>query len=222
MSKFDVWVMRFGSGGPPPGQRLKHAFGLDDTQARAIEQNLPRIVKHAVNAKEAGEMRQVLESIGAEVECRPARIVKPAATAGGAVFHKPLEDLLPGRVSAIDPFDPVTEPGVPRISVEEPAKTRPPSSKSEVSGVVRPPSSAPKKVPVEQLMRERTRAHQRKLFMKRAVGAIVAGVVIIAIDVSVGNSVFLGTADWFGIAFDGLAIYFIGLGLFDLIAELRS
>jgi hypothetical protein len=40
--------------------------------------------------------------------------------------------------------------------------------------------------------------------------------------VLLGNSVLLGTADWLGIAFDGLGIYFFGIGTWDFVAALRS
>ena len=218
MSKFDVWVLSFSTGGPPPAQRLKHAFGIDDTSARAIEQRLPRVIKHAVGAKEAGEMRKVLESIGAEVDCRPARAAKSTTNPNAAVFRRPSDELLPGRVSAIDPFAPAEEAGVPRISVEDPAESDLPASPSEISGVVRPPSAVSPRS-VDAAMRERSLARQRKIFMRRAAGAIIAGVIMVTIGLVTRNSVFMGTADWVGIVVDTLGIYLLGVGGWDLYQE---
>ncbi|MDH3622737.1 MAG: hypothetical protein OES69_04665 [Myxococcales bacterium] len=221
MSSFDVWVIRFSPGGAPPSERLKNAFGIDDASARSLEQNLPRVVKHGVPAKEAGEMRKVLESIGAVVECRPARDPKPSAGPGPAVFQRPAEDLLPGRMSAIDPFAPAARPDVPRISVDDPVAPRPPATKSDVSGVLRP-SSLPPPGSVDQLIRAKSRDQQRRVFLKQAVGTILAGVAILAIGWFMGTSVLRGDAGWVGIAFDGVGIYFLGVGVWDLFTTLRS
>ena len=222
MSTFDVWVIRFSPGGPAPSERLKNAFGIDDASAKSLQENLPRVVKHGVAAKEAGEMRKILESIGAVVECRPARDAKPSAGLGPAVFQRPAEDLLPGRMSAIDPFAPSVEAGVPRISVDDPAAPPPrPHTKSDGSGILRPPSSAPPSS-VHDSIRARSRQQQRKAFLKQAVGTILAGVAIIAIGWFMGNSVLRGDAGWVGIAFDGVGIYFLGVGAWDLYTTLRS
>jgi hypothetical protein len=51
---------------------------------------------------------------------------------------------------------------------------------------------------------------------------MVAGVAVIAIGWFMGNSVFRGEADWIGIGFDGVGIYFIGLGAFDFVTSWRS
>ncbi|MBW2214249.1 MAG: hypothetical protein JRF48_07405 [Deltaproteobacteria bacterium] len=178
------------------------------------------MVKHGVPAKAAGEMRQALEAIGAVVECRPARDAKPVPSASGpqsaAVFHPPGADLFPaGRVSAIDPFAPATEAGVPRISVDDPippmpvARTEPPSEAEE-----------PRRISASLLAASRDQ--QRRRFVRQAVGTIVSGVAILAIGWFFGNSVLRGEADWMGIGFDGLGIYFLGGGVFDLVATLRS
>ncbi len=94
MSAFDVWIIRFEPGDSAPAERLQSAFGIDAASARSLEQSLPKVVKRNVPAKAAGEMRQALEAIGAVVECRPARDVKPVSGGGGAespaVFHPPL------------------------------------------------------------------------------------------------------------------------------------
>ncbi len=221
MSTFDVWVIRFSPGGPAPAERLKNAFGIDEASARSVEQNLPRIVKHGVPAKEAGEMRKVLESIGAVVECRPARDLKPPAGTGPAVFQRPAEDLLPGRMSAIDPFAPVAKPGVPRISVDDHMAAPPPRIKSDVSGLLRPASSRPAST-VDEVIRAKAHQQQRRVFLRQAVGTILAGVAIIAIGWFMGESVFRGEAGWLGIAFDGVGIYFLGIGLWDLYTTLRG
>lgn len=221
MSTFDVWVIRFSPGGPAPSERLKNAFGIDDASAKSLQENLPRVVKHGVAAKDAGEMRKILESIGAVVECRPSREAKSPAEAGLGVFPRPAEDLLLGRVSAIDPFAPATEAGVPRISVDDPVPPRPTAIKSDISGVVRPPSGAPSRS-VDDAMRANALEQQRNAFLKRAAGTIVAGAAIIAIGLFMGNSVFEGDASWVGIAFDGLGIYFLGVGASDLYTTLRS
>ena len=221
MSTFDVWVIRFSPGGLSPAERLKNAFGIDDTSAESLEQNLPRVVKHGVGAKEAGELRKVLESIGAVVECRPSREAEPSGEAGPAVFQRPAEDLLPGRVSAIDPFASATEAGVPRISVEDPVAPPSRAMKSDTSGVVRPPSVAPSRS-VDDVIRAKSYEQQRKVFLKRAAGTIVAGVAIMSIGWFMGNSVLRGDADFVGVAFDGVGIYFFGVGVWDMLTTLRS
>jgi hypothetical protein len=217
MSSFDVWILRFEAGEASPAERLQSAFGIDAASARALEQSLPKIVKHAVAAKAAGEMRRALEAIGAVVDCRPARDAKRRATADApAVFHPPDADLLPpGRVSAIDPFAPVADASRPRISVDEAV----------------PPISAPKTFPppgAEQPKRitasllATSRAQQRRKFLQRAVGTILAGAAILAIGWFFGNSVFRGEADWIGIGLGGLGIYFVGVGVYDFVTSLRS
>lgn len=220
MSAFDVWLISFSPGGLPPAVRLKNAFGIDDASAQSLERNLPRVVKHGVSAKEAGEMRKALESIGAVVECRPSREGQAPEVAAPGVFQRPAEDLFAGRVSAIDPFAPAAQAGTPRISVDDPVAI-PPIRKSEVSGVVRPPSSMPPRS-LDDAMREKSLEQQRKVFLKRALGTVVAGAAIIGIGFFMGSSVFKGDAGWVGIAFDGLGIYFLGVGIADLYATLRS
>lgn len=220
MSTFDVWIIRFEPGDLPPAERLQSAFGIDTASARALEQSLPKIVKHTVPAKAAGEMRQALEAIGAVVECRPARDVKPAAGEGGtesaAVFHPPGEDLFPaGRVSAIDPFAPAREAGVPRISVDDPIPPIPVAQSQ-------PPLETEEPRRVTASLMAKSRDQQRRKFVQQAVGAMVAGAAIITIGWFFGNSVLRGEADWVGIGFDGLGIYFLGVGLYDLVTTLRS
>lgn len=217
MSTFDVWVIRFEQGEAPPAERLQAAFGIDAASARALEQSLPKIVKHAVPAKSAGEMRQALEAIGAVVECRPAREAKRAATAEEpAVFRPPDADLLPpGRVSAIDPFAPPTDASTPRISVEDPVPPMPrPKSTRPAT------EDQPKRIATSLLAT--SLAQQRRRYLRQAVGTFAAGAAILAIGWFFGNSVLRGEADWIGIGFDGLGIYFLGLGLFDFVSTLRS
>ncbi len=220
MSAFDVWIIRFESGISSPAERLQTAFGIDAASARSLEQSLPKVVKHGVPAKAAGEMRQALEAIGAVVECRPARDVKAVAAAEGtgraAVFHPPGADLFPaGRVSAIDPFASVNDPGVPRISVDEPL---PPMLGA------RPAPSLETEQPrrIAASLMATSLGQQRRKFARQAVGSIVSGAAILAIGWFFGNSVLRGEADWIGIGFDGLGIYFLGVGVFDLVATLRS
>jgi len=220
MSTFDVWIIRFEPGDSAPAERLQSAFGIDAASARSLEQSLPKVVKHGVPAKSAGEMRQALEAIGAVVECRPARDAKPVSTAGGpesaAVFHPPGADLFPaGRVSAIDPFASATEAGVPRISVDDPIPPIP-VARTE------PPSEAEQPRRVNASLLATSRDQQRRKFIRQAVGTIVSGAAILAIGWFFGNSVLRGEADWIGIGFDGLGIYFLGGGVFDLVATLRS
>ena len=217
MSTFDVWIIRFEHGDPAPAERLQSAFGIDATSARSLEQSLPKVVKHRVPAKAAGEMRQALEAIGAVVECRPARDAKPVPGAGGpesaAVFHPPGADLFPaGRVSAIDPFAPATEAGVPRISVDEPI----PMSRSVASSE----REQPRRITASLLATSRDQ--QRQKYIRQAVGAIISGAAILGIGWFLGNSALRGEADWVGIGFDGLGIYFLGVGACDLVAALRS
>jgi len=220
MSTFDVWIIRFEPGDSSPAERLQSVFGIDAASARSLEQSLPKVVKHSVPAKAAGEMRQALEAIGAVVECRPARDAKPVSSAEGtgraAVFHPPGADLFPGgRVSAIDPFAPATEAGVPRISVDDPIPPIP-VSRTE------PPSEAEEPRRITASLLAASREQQQRKFIRQAVGTILAGATILAIGWFFGNSVLRGEADWVGIGFDGLGIYFLGVGVFDLVATLRS
>ena len=220
MSTFDVWIIRFEPGDLPPADRLQSSFGIDAASAQSLEQSVPKIVKHAVPAKEAGEMRQALEAIGAVVECRPARNVKRVSdaegTQGATLFHPPGADLFPsGRVSAIDPFAPAGEPGVPRISVDQPVPPIPVDR-----GQLRSESGQPPAITTALLAT--SREQQRRKFLRQAIGTIVAGVAILAIGWFLGNSVLRGEADWIGIGFDGLGIYFLGVGIYDLVATLRS
>jgi hypothetical protein len=220
MSRFDVWIIGFEPGDVSPAERLETAFGIDSASARSLEQSVPKIVKHALSAKAAGEMRIALEAIGALVECRPARQVKPVAGATGpgsaAVFHPPGADLFPaGRLSAIDPFATAGGAGVPRISVDEARLPTAdgdlrPASQAELS---REPSDSSLSVAPRQLWHRRVR---------RAAATLGAGVAILALGYFFGNSVLRGDADWMGIGFDGLGIYFLGAGGFDLFSSLRS
>ena len=220
MSTFDVWIMRFEHGDSAPAERLQSAFGIDAASARSLEQSLPKVVKHSVPAKAAGEMRQALEAIGAVVECRPARDAKPVPGAGGtesaAVFHPPGADLFPaGRVSAIDPFAPATEARVPRISVDEPIPPIPMTRSAAPSERERP-----RRITASLL--GTSRDQQRQKFIRQAAGTIISGAAILGIGWFLGNSALRGEADWVGIGFDGLGIYFLGVGAFDLVAALRS
>lgn len=215
-----MWIIRFEPGDTPGAERLQRAFGIDAGSARSLEQSLPKIVKHAVPAKAAGEMRLALEGIGAVVECRPARDSKPVSGKGAsdsaAVFHPPGADLFfAGRVSAIDPSAPAHEPGVPRISVDD---AIPPISAAGTEP--RSESEQPRQITASLMAASRDQ--QRRKFMQQAVGTIAAGVAILTIGWFLGNSVLRGEADWIGIGFDGLGIYFLGAGVFDLVATLRS
>jgi hypothetical protein len=220
MSRFDVWIIRFEPGDTPGAERLQRAFGIDAGSARSLEQNLPKIVKHAVPAKAAGEMRLALEGIGAVVECRPARDPKPVAgkgaSGGAAVFRPPGADLFPaGRLSAIDPFAPTHDAGVPRISVDDAV---PPISASTTE----PPSESEQPRQISASLMAASHDQQRRKYVRQAVGTIAAGVAVLAIGWFLGNSVLRGEADWIGIGFDGLGIYFLGVGVFDLVTTLRS
>lgn len=224
MSSFDVWVMRFEPGEAPPAERLQATFGIDIASARALEASVPKVVKHGVPAKTAGEMRQALEAIGAVVECRPAPPAKPkVGDDSQAVFRPPGADLLPeGRMSAIDPFAPKSDASVPRISVDDAvppdlvARTAPPPKTAP------PPATDvdPRRIGASLLAT--SRAQQRRTFLGQAAGSIFAGAAILAIGWFFGGSVLRGDADWLGIAFDGLGIYFIGLGVAELVATWRS
>lgn len=220
MSRFDVWIMRFEPGDASPAERLETAFGIDSASARSLEQSVPKIVKHAVPAKAAGEMRIALEAIGAVVECRPAREVKPVAGATGrdsaAVFHPPGADLFPaGRLSAIDPFATAGEPGAPRISVDEAVPATAEADRGPESELELPeePSTSPVSL---------TPAEQQRRRVRRAAATLGAGVAILVIGYVLGDSVLRGEADWMGIGFDGLGIYFLGAGGYDLFTSFRS
>lgn len=219
MSSFDVWIIRFEPGETSPAERLQQAFGIDAASARALEQSVPKIVKHAVAAKAAGEMRQALEAIGAVIECRPSRDKQAGSPEEPAVFHPPGEDIVTsGRVSAIDPFDPPTEPGVLRLSVEQPLP--PIAAVRKPAPTLKPESERAPRIAASLMAT--SLAQQRSKFIRQALGAMVAGSAIVAIGWFLGNSVLRGEADWMGIGFDGLGIYFVGVGVFDLVATLRS
>lgn len=53
-------------------------------------------------------------------------------------------------------------------------------------------------------------------------GNIIAGVVLIAIGLFMDSSVFFGDFTLFNIVFDGLGVYFIGRGVFDLKGQSAS
>jgi hypothetical protein len=216
MSTFDVWIIRFEPGEAPPAERLRAAFGIDLASARSLEQSLPKIVKHGVSAKRAGEMRQALEAIGAVVDCRPGRDAKPAAAGdAAAVFRAPDADLFPsGRVSAIDPFAP-RDGSVPRISVDDALPPLRPATAVAAEKI-----EQPRRITASLLATSRTQ--QRRKFIQQALGTVVAGCAIIAIGWFFGSSVLRGGAGWLDIGFDGLGIYFIGVGVFDLVATLRD
>ncbi len=221
MSAFDVWVVRFDPGDAPPAERLQKAFGIDAPSAAALERNLPKIVKHAVPAKTAGEMRQALEAIGAVVECKPARAPRtPDADDSKALFRPPDADLLaPERVSAIDPFAPPADASRPRISVDQPSVDQPDARPRRSS---MPAESTDPRRRIGASILAKSRAQQRQLFLRRAAGTALAGVAILAIDWYLGNSVFRGEADWVGTFFDGVGIFFLGLGAFEFVRELRG
>lgn len=220
MARFDVWIMRFEPLDASPAERLEKAFGIDPTSARSLEQSVPKIVKHAVPAKAAGEMRVALEAIGAVVECRPSREVKPVAGStrrdSAAVFHPPGADLFPaGRVSAIDPFSSAGEPGAPRISVDDavpPTADADRGAPSEVELPEAPGDSSASPAP----------AALQQTGVRRAALTLGAGLAILAIGYLLGSSVFRGDADWMGIGFDGLGIYFVGSGGYGLFTSVRS
>ncbi|MBW2507204.1 MAG: hypothetical protein JRE81_01100 [Deltaproteobacteria bacterium] len=216
MVSFDVWIIGFEPGEAPPAERLQAAFGIDLESARSLERSVPRVVKHGVSAKRAGEMRQALEAIGAVVDCRPARDAKPRVAGDApAVFRAPDADLFPaGRISAIDPFVP-SDGSVPRISIDEaPPRVPPPTTMAPAEG-------EPQRRITASLLAT-SRAQQRRKFIQQAIGTVVAGCAIVAIGWFFGNSVFRGGAGWIDVGFDGLGIYFIGVGMFDLVTTLRS
>lgn len=217
MSTFDVWVIRFEPGEAPPAERLQAAFGMDFSSARALEQSVPKIVQRAVPAKAAGEMRLALEAIGAVVECRPARHVNDAARAGrAAVFHRPKEDLLPSNPALeVDRSSRGPEAEEPELLLDESVRLRP-APKS----VVPSDTDQPRRITASLLAT--SRSQQRRKFLQQATATIVAGAVILVIDWFLGNSVLRGDADWIGIGIDGLGIYFVGVGIYDLVTTLRS
>ena len=67
-----------------------------------------------------------------------------------------------------------------------------------------------------------SRDQQRQKLIRQAAGTIISGAAILGIGWFLGNSALRGEADWVGIGFDGLGIYFLGVGAFDLVAALRS
>jgi hypothetical protein len=161
-------------------------------------------------------MRHALEAIGAVVECRPTRAKKSPADDSQAVFPAPDMDLLaPGRVSAIDPFTPSSDGSRPRISVD---RTVPPiaAEREPAEGE----SEAPQRIGASLLAT--SRAKQRRKFIQQALGTMLAGVAIIAIGWFFGGSMLRGDAGWVGVLFDGLGIYFLGSGAFDLVQAWRD
>jgi hypothetical protein len=124
--------------------------------------------------------------------------------------------LLPaGRISAIDPFAPNPTKGAPRFSVDH-AIPPMPAARSEVP----PEVEQPRRITASLLATSRDQ--QRRQFARQAVGTILAGVAVLGIDWFFGNSVLRGEADWIGIGFDGLGIYFLGAGAYELVTTLRS
>lgn len=216
MSAFDVWVVRFEPAETSPAERLQKAFGIDAPSASVLAQSLPRIVKHAAPAKTAGEMRHALEAIGAVVECRPTRAKKSPTDDSQAVFPAPDMDLVAsGRVSAIDPFTPAAEGSRPRISVD---RTVPPVAAGRE--LAEGESEPPRRIGASLLAA--SRALQRRRYLQQALGTMLAGVAIIAIGWFFGGSMLRGDAGWVGVAFDGLGIYFVGVGGFDLVQAWRD
>ena len=221
MSSFDVWILRFHSTATAPSDGLRRVFGIDEGSAREIEQTLPRVVKHGVHAKAAGEMRKALESIGAIVECRPAK-------AEASSRRKPVVEPV-RRISAVDPVARGPEAGVPRISVDDVAAP-PPSTKPDTAEPTLPNSpsesagsgGSPVVASLDEQLLAASRARQRNRYVGQAAGTIVAGLAIIAMGFVMGNSVFRGEANVVGVGFGGLAIYFLGVGAYDLYATLRS
>lgn len=222
MSSFDVWILRFHSTATAPSDGLRRVFGIDERSAREIEQTLPRVVKHGVHAKAAGEMRKALESIGAIVECRPAK-----ADAGAA--RNPVVKSV-RRTSAVDPVEPGPNAGVPRISVDnvvaQPASTEPETAEPTPPGPA-PASTtvsggASEVAPLGEPSLAAVRARQRNERVLRAAGTVLTGVAIIALGFIMDNSVFDGEANIVGVGFDGVAIYFLGVGTYDLYTTLRS
>jgi hypothetical protein len=217
MSAFDVWVVRFEPGDTPPAVRLQKAFGIDASSAAELERSLPRVVKHGVPAKTAGEVRQALEAIGAVVECKPARSAKsgtagrtrPAPRAPGA------QPSMPARVSAIDPAARGQGAGKARISVDNPS-----TASSRASDLPEEDDDPRHKIGASLLAV--SRAQQRRIFLIRAIGAMAAGILILGLDLLMGNSVLRGEANWAGVLFDGMGLYLLGVGVYELVSELRG
>jgi len=119
------------------------------------------------------------------------------------------------RISAIDAFAPSASARAPRISVDDvvapiPVPRTEPASENEPSREIRTSLLA---TSPEQ---------QRRRFIRRAVGMIVVGATILAIDWFLGRSVFRGEANWVGIGLDALGIYFLGLGVYELVIIVRT
>jgi hypothetical protein len=207
MSTFDVWIVRFEPGDRPPAERLQEAFGIDAPSARVLEQSVPKIIKHGLPSQAASELREALEAIGAVVECRPARQPKPGAAAeGAAVFHPPGVDLIPTGGASVPPVK-LPSAGAPRATAGDPIT--PPSEEGEAPHVFTPPLAASPEL-------------QRRKSLRQAVTVFLAGAAIIAIHWFLGSSVLRGEASWVGIGFDGLGIYFLGLGAHGFVTTLRS
>jgi len=104
---------------------------------------------------------------------------------------------------------------VPRISVDEPIPPIPMTRSAAPSERERP-----RRITASLL--GTSRDQQRQKFIRQAAGTIISGAAILGIGWFLGNSALRGEADWVGIGFDGLGIYFLGVGAFDLVAALRS
>jgi hypothetical protein len=205
MSVFDVWIIRFEPGEKPPAERLQDAFGMDGPSARALEQSVPKIIKHGVHSQAATELREALEAIGAIVECRAARQPKPGeGVERAAVFHPPGADLFPAGAS-VPPFKPPSA-GASRVPVVDPM---PPSEDAEARQI----SASPLAVSSEP---------RRRKSLQRAAAALLVGAAIMVVDWFFGSSVLRGEASWVGIGFDGLGIYLLGVGAYGLVTTLRS
>lgn len=207
MSSFDVWIVRFEPGDRPPAERLQDAFGIDAPSARALEQSLPKIIKHGLHSEAASELREALEAIGAVVECRPVRQPKPGAAAErAAVFHPPGADLLPTGGASVPPVR-IPSAGAPRATAGDPTTSS--SEGGEAPQISTSPLAASPEL-------------QRRKSLQQAVAVFLAGAAIMLINWFLGGSVLRGEANWVGIGFDGLGIYFLGLGAHGLVTTLRS
>ncbi len=250
MSTFDVWVIRFQSGGEvSPVEGLQRIFGIDAAAAARLEQTVPRVVKHRVRAEAAQQMRRALESIGAVVECRPARpsrrveeavsrppegISVPVAAAAERVKIDPpvmgaaslSASLAPMGQSALSVSEPVARPARPRPApplIHPQAASVPQGVASEPA----PHTDSAREEPEAPLVRldnylDELFGNRRRRCFVQAFAMIASALVILGMSQSRGESVFAGEADWLGVGFAGLAFYLLGVAGHELYTLVRG
>jgi hypothetical protein len=250
MSTFDVWVIRFQGGGEvSPAEGLQRIFGIDAAAAAEVEQTVPRVVKHRVRPEAAEQMRRALESIGAVVECRPARpgrrveeaVSRPpegisipvAASAERLKIEPPVmgtpalsASLAPMGQLGLSASEPVARPPQPRPAppMSHPLPTPGPQGLGAEPAVQVEPAWEEPEAPLVRLDNylDDLFGNRRRRCFVQAFAMIALAIVIFGIGQSKGNSIFVGDADWQGVGFAGCALYLLGVAGHELYTLVRG